>query len=429
MAQWRPDPTFIHRHAWRCVHLRSRLPTSPRSIPPGKGRTRRSPHDRCQSIHPAQFGKRLGGWRCRMRATSSTTSAGTPCSSCLCPYAPHPHVERRYLVVPGLRSSRIHIIDTKEAEAASHRQGNRARRGRRTCGHTRPHTTHCGPDGIYVERHRISGRRWVRRYLRARSTRRSRSADSGSWTAGRSISPTTSGGIWVGTRSLPASGVRRRWSRAASTPSCSWPESMAMPASCMGSAQPAASSDSRSGQGTPDGARAATGTRPDRVLRVRRRGRLAQGSVVVDLGMVSRRQQRRLGRCAKSSRFPPSRPIRTASRRSSKASRRCRLSSPDINLSLDDNFLYVSCWGTGELRQYDVSDPFNPRLAGSVRIGGIVRGRLIRRRPKTALNGGPQMVEISRDGRRVLLHELTLRGVGRAVLSRTASRDGCRRST
>ncbi len=35
------------------------------------------------------------------------------CSSALCPYAPHPHVERRYLIVPGLRSSRIHIIDTK----------------------------------------------------------------------------------------------------------------------------------------------------------------------------------------------------------------------------------------------------------------------------------------------------------------------------
>src|SRR5262249_53687266 len=33
------------------------------------------------------------------------------CSSCLCPNAPHPHVERRYLVVPGLRSSRIHVLD------------------------------------------------------------------------------------------------------------------------------------------------------------------------------------------------------------------------------------------------------------------------------------------------------------------------------
>lgn len=29
----------------------------------------------------------------------------------------------------------------------------------------------------------------------------------------------------------------------------------------------------------------------------------------------------------------------------------------DIDLSLDDKFLYATCWGTGEIRQYDVSDP------------------------------------------------------------------------
>ena len=29
------------------------------------------------------------------------------CSSALCPYAPHPYLERRYLIVPGLRSSRL----------------------------------------------------------------------------------------------------------------------------------------------------------------------------------------------------------------------------------------------------------------------------------------------------------------------------------
>ena len=73
------------------------------------------------------------------------------CSSCLCPNAPHPHVERRYLVVPGLRSSRIHILDTKpdprqpkivkviEPEEVAERAG-----------YTRPHTVHCGPEGIYV---------------------------------------------------------------------------------------------------------------------------------------------------------------------------------------------------------------------------------------------------------------------------------------
>ena len=44
----------------------------------------------------------------------------------------------------------------------------------------------------------------------------------------------------------------------------------------------------------------------------------------------------------------------------------------DIDLSMDDKFLYVACWGTGDLHQYDVSDPFNPKLTGKVRIGGIV---------------------------------------------------------
>ena len=71
----------------------------------------------------------------------------------------------------------------------------------------------------------------------------------------------------------------------------------------------------------------------------------------------------------------------------------------DIDLSLDDSFLYVACWGTGEMRQYDVTDPRKPKLAGSVRIGGIAR-----RTPHPngkAYAGGPQMVEISRDGKRV----------------------------
>ena len=47
----------------------------------------------------------------------------------------------------------------------------------------------------------------------------------------------------------------------------------------------------------------------------------------------------------------------------------------DINLSLDDRFLYVSCWGTGDMRQYDVSDPFNPKLTGSVQLGWDRRPR------------------------------------------------------
>jgi selenium-binding protein 1 len=73
----------------------------------------------------------------------------------------------------------------------------------------------------------------------------------------------------------------------------------------------------------------------------------------------------------------------------------------DINLSLDDRYLYVSCFGTGELRQYDVSDPFNPVLKSTVQLGGIARRKAHPNNPDLPLNGAPQMVEISRDGKRV----------------------------
>jgi methanethiol oxidase len=73
----------------------------------------------------------------------------------------------------------------------------------------------------------------------------------------------------------------------------------------------------------------------------------------------------------------------------------------DIDLSVDDQMLYVSCWGTGELKQFDVSDPASPREVGAVHLGGIVRRRAHPAAPSEQLAGGPQMVEVSRDGRRV----------------------------
>src|SRR5918999_2907799 len=73
------------------------------------------------------------------------------CSSCLCPNAPHPHVERRYLVVPGLRSSRLHILDTKPdpMRPSIVKVVEPDDVAERAC-YTRPHTVHCGPEGIYV---------------------------------------------------------------------------------------------------------------------------------------------------------------------------------------------------------------------------------------------------------------------------------------
>jgi selenium-binding protein 1 len=73
----------------------------------------------------------------------------------------------------------------------------------------------------------------------------------------------------------------------------------------------------------------------------------------------------------------------------------------DIDLSLDDRFLYAACWGTGDLLQYDVSDPFKPLLTGKVRIGGVVSQTTHPGARDATLNGGPQMIEISRDGKRV----------------------------
>ena len=73
------------------------------------------------------------------------------CSSHLCPYAANPHVERRYLVVPGTHSSRIHIVDTKpdprQPALVKVIEGDEVMA---KTGYAAPHTVHCGPDGIYM---------------------------------------------------------------------------------------------------------------------------------------------------------------------------------------------------------------------------------------------------------------------------------------
>jgi methanethiol oxidase len=71
----------------------------------------------------------------------------------------------------------------------------------------------------------------------------------------------------------------------------------------------------------------------------------------------------------------------------------------DLHLSPDDRLLYVSCWGSGEPRQYDVSDPLSPWLAGVVRLGGI--GHQASHPKGEPQCGGPQMIAVSRDGRRI----------------------------
>lgn len=71
----------------------------------------------------------------------------------------------------------------------------------------------------------------------------------------------------------------------------------------------------------------------------------------------------------------------------------------DLVLSMDDRFLYFSNWLHGDIRQYDVSDPRHPRLTGQVWCGGVL-GRESGV-PDRRLTGGPQMLQLSLDGRRL----------------------------
>ena len=70
----------------------------------------------------------------------------------------------------------------------------------------------------------------------------------------------------------------------------------------------------------------------------------------------------------------------------------------DLVVSMDDRFLYFSNWLHGDLRQYDVSDPEHPKLTGRLWLGGLLGKESDAGRE---LNGGPQMLQLSLDGRRL----------------------------
>jgi selenium-binding protein 1 len=74
----------------------------------------------------------------------------------------------------------------------------------------------------------------------------------------------------------------------------------------------------------------------------------------------------------------------------------------DLIVSMDDRYLYFSNWLHGDIRQYDISDPAHPKLAGQVWCGGVLG------KPESrvtvqghALQGGPQMLQLSLDGKRL----------------------------
>ncbi|XP_068618469.1 methanethiol oxidase [Battus philenor] len=87
----------------------------------------------------------------------------------------------------------------------------------------------------------------------------------------------------------------------------------------------------------------------------------------------------------------------------------------DIVLSLDDKYLYFSCWLHGDVRQYDVSDPENPKLTGRLCLGGqvlnddltVIEDKEFQEQLKPVivkgkqLFGSPQMLQLSLDGKRL----------------------------
>ena len=73
----------------------------------------------------------------------------------------------------------------------------------------------------------------------------------------------------------------------------------------------------------------------------------------------------------------------------------------DLVLSLDDRDLFLSNWLHGDLRHYDVSDPQKPVLRSQVWLGGLLGRDGGHPKSPGPLNGGPQMVQNSLDGERV----------------------------
>lgn len=71
----------------------------------------------------------------------------------------------------------------------------------------------------------------------------------------------------------------------------------------------------------------------------------------------------------------------------------------DLVLSLDDRWLYFSNWLHGDIRQYDMLDPANPKLTGQLWLGGVLQKGA--RQGQHNLEGGPQMLQLSLDGKRL----------------------------
>lgn len=324
------------------------------------------------------------------------------CSSCLCPHSPHPHMERRYLVVPGMRSSRIHILDTKpEPRKPKLVKVIEPEEVKKKSGYSRPHTTHCGPDGVYLNAlGSVDGKGPGGILVLDPETFEIK----GAWEADRGPQYLAYDFWWhLGHDTM----ITSEWGTPSMVEDGINPELLL--GGKYGHALHRWDLHKRRHQQVLD-----LGPEYQMVLELRPShdpnktyGFVGVVTSLKDLSssiwVWHREESKGNGtwKIQKVIEIPaePADPEKLPPLL--KGFKAVPPLVTDINLSLDDRFLYVSCWGSGELRQYDVSDPFHPTLSGTVTLGGLVRRQAHPKHPDKPLNGAPQMVELSRDGKRV----------------------------
>jgi selenium-binding protein 1 len=321
------------------------------------------------------------------------------CSSALSPLTGHAFLERRYLIIPGLRSSRIYVIDTKPhpTQAKIHKIIEPEEVFRKI-GYSRPHTVHCGPEGIYVS------------------------------TLGGAGPDGTDGPPGVFIMDCETFDILGRWEIDRGPQKLQYDFWWNLPRDYMVTSEWGLPPQFENGIVAEDLLANKYGhhihfwdLRDRRNVQTIDLGPNHQMALEVRPAHDPTREYGFLGLVVDTTNLEGS--VWTWWREGGKFHAKKTATIPaeaadpellppllkgfgavpplvtDIDLSLDDKFLYVACWGTGELRQYDVTDPHALKLVGSVHVGGIVRKT---KHPSgRTFAGGPQMLEISRDAKRV----------------------------